>query len=224
MTRRRAITVLFFASIFLAARPALAQRYTVENIDIDASVRADGSLDVREILTYDFRGRFSFAYRDIPRSSTTRVGEIRVAEDGREYRASASTEPGNFSVEERPPSIRITWRYRTDGGRRTFAVHYRVSGEVRRYADTAELYYKFVGDQWDRPIGSVSATVRFMQPVPSSDLRAWAHGPLHGRVNIASGRVEHEERTEQRRGSVALADAVARMVRSMDANAGGLAA
>ena len=41
---------------------------------------------------------------------------------------------------------------------------------------------------------------------------------------IASGRVEHEEGTEQRRGSVALADAVARMVRSLQANAGGLAA
>ena len=41
---------------------------------------------------------------------------------------------------------------------------------------------------------------------------------------IASGRVETEEGTEQRRGSVALADAVARMVRSIEANAGGLAA
>ena len=36
---------------------------------------------------------------------------------------------------------------------------------------------------------------------------------------IASGKVEHEEGIEQRRGSVALDDAVARMVRSMEANA-----
>ena len=41
---------------------------------------------------------------------------------------------------------------------------------------------------------------------------------------IASGRVEHDEGTEQRRRSVALGDAVARMLRSMEANAGGLAA
>jgi uncharacterized protein YbjT (DUF2867 family) len=41
---------------------------------------------------------------------------------------------------------------------------------------------------------------------------------------IASGRLGHQEGTEQRRGSVALADAIARMVRSLDANAGGLAA
>ena len=41
---------------------------------------------------------------------------------------------------------------------------------------------------------------------------------------IESGRVEREEGTEQRRGSVALADAIARMVRSMEANAGNLAA
>lgn len=41
---------------------------------------------------------------------------------------------------------------------------------------------------------------------------------------IASGRVEHEAGTEERRGSVALVDAVARMVRSLEANAGSLAA
>ena len=41
---------------------------------------------------------------------------------------------------------------------------------------------------------------------------------------IASGRLDTEAGTEQRRGSVALADAVARMVRSMESNAGGLAA
>ena len=41
---------------------------------------------------------------------------------------------------------------------------------------------------------------------------------------IASGRVEHEDGTEQRRGSVALADAVARLLRSMEADAGGPAA
>jgi len=41
---------------------------------------------------------------------------------------------------------------------------------------------------------------------------------------IESGRVGHEQGTEQRRGSVALDDAAARMLRSMQANAGGLAA
>jgi len=41
---------------------------------------------------------------------------------------------------------------------------------------------------------------------------------------IASGRVEHEEGTQQIRGSVALADAVARMLRSIEVDAGGLAA
>jgi uncharacterized protein YbjT (DUF2867 family) len=40
---------------------------------------------------------------------------------------------------------------------------------------------------------------------------------------IASGRVEHEDGTEQRRGSVALADAAARMLRNMEVNPGGLA-
>ena len=55
---------------------------------------------------------------------------------------------------------------------------------MHRYTDTAELYYKFVGDKWDRPIGNVRATVRFPAPLTRSDLRAWAHGPLDGTVQI----------------------------------------
>jgi hypothetical protein len=41
------------------------QQYTIEEIDIDASLHTDGSLEIREILSHDFRGSFSFAYRAI---------------------------------------------------------------------------------------------------------------------------------------------------------------
>ena len=191
MTTRRS-AALFLCALLLAARPALAQRYAVENADIDATVREDGSLDVREILSYDFRGSFTFAFRDIPRKPMTRIEAIAVTEDGREYVSSNSTEPGHFSVAERGTSTRITWRYRAKDEQRTFTLSYRLTGQIQKFPDTAELYYKFVGEDWDRPIGNVTATVRFPQPVPESELRAWAHGPLQGSVRLATGRVDFD--------------------------------
>jgi len=191
MTVRRS-AALFLCALLLAARPALAQRYAVENLDIDATVREDGALDVREILTYDFRGAFTFAFRDIPRKPMTRIEAIAVTEDGREYVSSNSTEPGHFSVAERGTSTRITWRYRAKDEQRTFTLSYRITGQIQKFPDTAELYYKFVGEDWDRPIGNVTATVRFPQPVPESALRAWAHGPLQGSVRLATGRVDFD--------------------------------
>ena len=159
-------------TLFAAAQPASAQRrYVVEAIDIDATVQADGSLEIREALSYDFRGAFTFAFRDIPRGADDEVARIRVSEDGRDYRESDSNEPGTFVITEEAASTRVTWYYRADSERRTFDFAYTIAGGVRRYPDTAEFYYKFVGDDWDRTIGNVRATVRFQSPPAPADLR-----------------------------------------------------
>ena len=193
MTPARFVTTALLLSTILAARPASAQRYSVDAIEVDASILANGSMEVRETIAYDLRGRFTFAFRDIPRSPDTRIDAFQVREDGREYTAADSKEPGTFQVTERPRSTtRLTWYYRAEDERRTFDVSYRVTGEVRRYPDTAELYHKFVGEQWDRPIGRVRARVRFAERMPAADLRAWAHGPLHGSVRIADDGVYFE--------------------------------
>ena len=172
-------------TLLAAAQPVSAQRrYLVEAIDIDVTVQADGTLEIREALSYDFRGAFTFAFRNIPRGADDEVARIRVSEDGRDYRESDSNEPGTFVITEEAASTRVTWYYRADTERRTFDFAYTIAGGVRRYRDTAEFYYKFVGDDWDRTIGNVRAVVRFPSPPAPTDLRAWAHGPLNGSARI----------------------------------------
>ena len=169
-------------------KPANAQRrYTVETIRIDAVVQPNGLMEIHEAITYDFRGSYTFAFRDFPRSGNTQVQEIAVSEPGLDYRRSGSNVPGTFNVTQESSSTRVTWYYRADNERRTFNVDYMIDGGVHRYPDTAELYYKFVGQDWDRPIGSVHATVRFARPQTTENLRAWAHGPLNGLVRIDPG-------------------------------------
>ena len=139
---------------------------------------------VREQLTYNFRGRYTFAFRDFPPIPDGQIAELAVSEAGRAYQQSDSNEPGTFTVTRESSSTRVTWYFRADDERRTFDLSFSIDGAVRRYPDTAEFYYKFVGDGWDRPVGSVRATVRFPASLTRSDLRAWAHGPLTGEVQI----------------------------------------
>ena len=47
--------VLFVVAMVLAVRPASAKRYTVEDLTIVARVQSDGSMQVREVITYDLR-------------------------------------------------------------------------------------------------------------------------------------------------------------------------
>src|SRR5690554_4999151 len=95
--------------VLLSAAVATAQRYSVDSIDVEAVVRPDGAMDIRETIAYDLRGSFTFAFRDIPRGETTRLDAIRVFENGRAYTQSASKAPGTFEVTDRGRSTRIQW-------------------------------------------------------------------------------------------------------------------
>ena len=183
MKRNIGIALLLLA-ILLVPHPASAQRrYAVDAAAIDAAVQLDGSMRVRETLTYSFRGRYTFAFRDFPPIAGGQIDAIAVSEGGRTYQESASKEPGTFEVTRESSSTRVTWYYRADDEQRTFDLSYRIDGAVHRYADASSTTSSSATDG-NRPIGNVRATVRFPAPLTRSDLRAWAHGPLDGSVQI----------------------------------------
>ena len=70
----------------------------------------------------------------------------------------------------------------------TYRITYVVTGGVTAWADTGELYWKFVSDGWDQPSNDVTCTVHL--PAPSGEkgdkVRAWGHGPLDGGVTVGS--------------------------------------
>ena len=111
------------------------------------------------------------------------MSDVRVTEEDTEYRESRSERPGHFSIEDEGRGQRITWYYRARNEQRTFTIRYTLKGAVKRYPDVADVYVQFVGDQWDRSIGEVRATLRLPDEVDGGSVRAWAHGPLHGVIN-----------------------------------------
>ena len=76
-----------------------------------------------------------------------------------------SAEPGEngvFTVEEDGDALRIQlFSPHADGEEATFRLSYRLTGAVMAWADTAELYWQFVGPGWEEPSGDVSLTVSF---------------------------------------------------------------
>ena len=58
---------------------------------------------------------------------------------------------------------------------------------VKRYSDTAEVYWQFIGRNFEVDIDRVTGTI--VTPNNNADkttTRAWAHGPLNGNINIES--------------------------------------
>ncbi len=190
------------ALLFAAPRPALA--YDMPRVRIDAVVEEDGSLQVEEERTFAFDDDVNGVFWTIPITQNEQDGRswpdvaslkaalvVRGADEPLERVGSAEPgENGVFTVEEDGDALRIQlFSPRTDGEEATFRLSYRLTGAVMAWADTAELYWQFVGPGWDEPSGDVSLTVSFAgatapgaQAATDETFRAWGHGPLEGSV------------------------------------------
>ncbi len=185
MRRQLVLGAIAAAALLAAVSPAFAdKKYSVPEVDVDALVLADGRTSFVETIVYDYRGSFRYAYRDIPLAPGQSIDRIEVAEAGVPYAPGDGEEPGTFRVERKPDTVHVTWYYRARDERRAFTLSYTFTGAVTRGPEVAQFYHQFLGDDWDRTIGAVTARLRFAEPVAASDLRAWAHGPLYGAVRI----------------------------------------
>jgi uncharacterized membrane protein len=63
-----------------------------------------------------------------------------------------------------------------------------VLGAATSWADTGELYWQFIGDEWELPVSDVSIEIKLPNPgeqvIPGENVRAWAHGPLEGVITF----------------------------------------
>ena len=195
---------LVFASLSLALLivfgmpcAALAKDYDIEQVDIDATVAADGSVTVLEQRTFDFDGSFHGVYWDIPTGSyggvsidttVTTVGEIidgnlvRFQED---YSGAEHT----YELSDHGSVVRVKLYSSHDDERATFVIGYTDTNLAARYDDVSELYWKFVSDGWDKESQNVTCTVHLPVPQgakvePAENVRAWGHGPLDASVGF----------------------------------------
>ncbi|MCH7549739.1 MAG: DUF2207 domain-containing protein, partial [Candidatus Krumholzibacteriota bacterium] len=188
----RRILPVAMAALLLASLcgSAAAKSFQIERFHSEVELLEDGSIRVTESLTYRFDGRFKFAWRMIPLRDGVSIGNLAVAENGRPYESSSTERPGTFYTAPTAEGVRVRWFYRARNEARTFTVSYILRGAVLRHPDVTEYYHKIIGDEESPRMGHVSARVtlpnRDWYP---SDLRAWAHGPLHGGITIESGRV-----------------------------------
>ncbi|MBY4797532.1 DUF2207 domain-containing protein [Collinsella sp. AGMB00827] len=73
-----------------------------------------------------------------------------------------------------------------------FEVSYTLTGAVMAWKDTAELYWKFIGSDWQQDAEDVRLSITFAGAASSgvfahtgddqANFRAWGHGPLDGTV------------------------------------------
>ncbi|HEY5388691.1 MAG TPA: DUF2207 domain-containing protein, partial [Thermoleophilia bacterium] len=171
----------------MAARPAAAKDYSISDVAIDAQVMPNGDLKVHESRTLDFSGTFHYVYWDY--STRGSNGLTVTAASGptgpyQRMQATGTPVPGTWWAVDSGDKVHVQLNFELTDTVATFGVDYVAKGAAKRWADIAELYWQFVGNEAQIPSDHVRITVRLPAGVTRDQVRAWAHGPLWGNVTI----------------------------------------
>ncbi len=186
-------------ALLLLPVAAHADGYSMSQTYIGATVEADGSLTVVEGRQFDFDDDINGVFWEINAGTNQQGGAagvdvLSVEEDDVAFNRvdyANKGDSGVYTVEQSDGGVKIkVFSPHESGDSVIFYVSYTMTGAVMNWSDTAELYWKFVGDGWSADSDDVEMEVYFANAaagtaaVKGDNFRAWGHGPLTGDVSL----------------------------------------
>ena len=177
----RASWLAALASLAITTGAAAQRTIAITRFEAHIVVNTDGTVDVTEMITARFKGRWNGVYRTVPVDYHTPEGfnwSLRLSEtsatsdDGASLKLE-STRSGHYQ------KFKI-WVPGAEDATRTVWLHYRVANGLRFFDDHDELYWNITGDEWDVPIESASAEITL--PEGATGVRATAFNGVYGSV------------------------------------------
>lgn len=170
---------------------AEARSYEFESLVIQAEILPDGSMAVQEQRTARFSGTFGGMFQWIDKQPGVKITDVQISENGQPYKfrpgATEYGPAGTYYITDKPNQLYVDWSFQATDERRTFTISYRVQKQVQVHADVAELYYQFIGDQWEQGVRRVQVSLTLPSGAAQQEIKAWGHGPLYGEVSIVDG-------------------------------------
>ncbi len=185
------ILTLLLSILFISPISAESRSLETTSDEMNITLLEDATMHVIETITVDFSGQWSGFYRTIPSTSYAQITNVKVSENGADYTYNPGSEygpAGTYLLQEEDGNLLIDWSIDANDEVRTFVLTYDVENAVRIHNDVAELYWKFIGDENEQSVGSVSVNVTLPENarnyVQGEDIKIWGHGPLDGTVTF----------------------------------------
>lgn len=212
--QKNLLKILIFITIFIAVilinKNIYAKSYTIDNMDIQAEILQDGSINVNQKITYSFVGSYNGIYITIPYSlSDSQAEEVKSSTkdysiyNGNEVTINKITDSQNveyinglyidgainsgiYTTEADKQKYKINVFSPSQNTTKTFTLNYKISNICVKHNDIAELYYNFIGGKWDVDIKKLNIDVILPNNQSKENLYAFGHGPYNGVVTIES--------------------------------------
>ena len=202
----RLLPVLVFALLLalaagaagLAAGPAAAKDFSITSIDVQAQVMPNGDVRITDTRTLDFSGTFHYVYWDLSTSGADAIKILGASgpADGdpattvpytyspNAIAGMSSGERQTYAVGQSDSAVKVQLNFELTDATAGFTVQYVAKGAAKKFTDTAQLYWQFIGSDTAVESRNVSVIVHLPGGVTRDQVKAWAPGPLWGTVTI----------------------------------------
>ena len=186
---------------------AYARSYSIDDMDMQVTILENGSINVKQSITYNFRGSFNGIYITVPYTLSDKEQEDANKKDNSIYNGNSVTINSVYDSKGRNYSEtefayngdRNVYTLSKDTSKytlkvfspsqdtiKTFTLDYNINNVCVKYVDVGELYYNFIGGKWDVAINNLNIDVYLPNNNFSETLYAFGHGPYNGKVTIES--------------------------------------
>lgn len=185
--KRKLLTILSLLSVvffvLISAQKVNADNnidYNLESDETTAKVNPDGSLSLTQKIRYKFEDNAHGVYYLQTLEGDQKIKNPSVIDRGDRDKISSSA---TYDLYKFGDVYRFKVYKKIHKGEHFFVTyHYKITNAITNYRDVAELNFMIIGNNWQKSIDQVKATVIF--PGPVKNLKAWAHGPLDGHIAV----------------------------------------
>lgn len=206
------IIVIIMLAIMIFQNKVEAKSYSVENMDIQATINTDGSVGIEQTLTYKFNGSYNGIYINVPYGyedkeledviqenrindnlyngkSVTVTGVSETGTETKEYAEVNSGMARNgmngfYEISDKNNIKQIKVYSPSQDTTKTFRIDYTIYDLCVKHNDIGELYYNFIGGAWEVEIKNLNIDIYL--PMNTEGINVWGHGPYNGKCKIIS--------------------------------------
>lgn len=206
---KKIITTLIFLILFiiLGNTKSNAGSLYLDNLNFDAKINQDGSMNVTE--TWDIsisETNTLFKTFKTDNSKYSSITDVEVAEVTNSAEKKFSkvdslmyhvTKDCYYGMKNSDGNFEIAWGVGLDdsSATKTYKISYKVNDAIAKYQDYAELYWQFVGSDFEVSADKVTGTILLPQNASSKeDIKVWGHTEgLNGEIYAtATNKIEFE--------------------------------
>ena len=187
-------TIFIFFVIFSFNIVEAASNFDLKTLDFDASLKTNGDMHIVEIWTVKINGETNTLFKTFEKDYSKYKGirDVQVSEiksDGEEFQFTRIdnlmyhvTTDCYYGLDNDYGNYEIAWGINLSTGTKTYKVSYIVEEAVSRYQNMAEIYWQFIGNDFEAAADTVTGKITLPSDVKELDnLRVWGHGRIKWR-------------------------------------------